>query len=102
MLLSRIAVRLVAGFLPLALTAAFGFLLAEGHLDLGGGEKDIVWVIPCALWSLLYAISSLVLWTRRWPLGRSILLSSAVAVLGLLLAGLALALVGQLGVGGRF
>jgi hypothetical protein len=100
--LGRIAIYLFAGLLPLVLTPVFGFLLAEGHLDLGGGEKDLIWVLPWALWALVYAISFLVLWARKWPLVRGVLRSSAIATLGILLVGLTLALLGQLGVGGRF
>ncbi|MEN8160073.1 MAG: hypothetical protein ABFS41_08385 [Myxococcota bacterium] len=100
--MSRPLLRLLAAFLPLLLVPAFGFLIAEGHLDLGGGDKDIVWVFPYAAWSLLYALSSVVLWVRGWPLSAAARRSALVAVLGVLAGGVALAAFGQLGVGGRF
>ena len=94
-----VAARLVLALLPLVLTPGFGYLLAEGLLDLGGGEKDLVLLLPWALWSLLYAICSFVLWRRKWSLGRSVLWSAVAATAGVLAAALLLALTGQLGVG---
>ena len=88
--------------LPLAITPALLQLLASGALDLGGGEKDLVWILPWFLWSLLYAISSFVLWRRGWPAFRSIGSSAVVGLAGILLAALLLAVFGQLGVAGRF
>jgi hypothetical protein len=100
--LVHVALRLLLALFPLLLTPALGFLLAESYLDLGGGEKDILWVLPWALWSLLYAVSSCVLWARHWPWQRALPRSAAVATGGILVGGLALALIGQLGSCGRF
>ena len=55
--------------LPLLLTPALFFALAEGYPDLGGGEKDIVMVLPWLLWSLLFAVSASVMIVRRRPVG---------------------------------
>jgi hypothetical protein len=98
----HVALRLLLALLPLILTPALGFLLAEGHVDLGGGEKDALWVLPWAIWSLLYAASSFVLWARHWPWQRALPRSAAVATAGILAGGLALVLIGQLGSCGRF
>src|SRR2546428_11408407 len=98
----RAIIRVLVALLPLFLTPVLGFLLAAGYLNLGGGEKDIIVVLPWAFCSLVYGISCLLFWYRRWPLGRSTFLSVIIAFAGLILAGLAFALIGHLGVGGRF
>jgi hypothetical protein len=71
-------------------------------INLGGGEKDIILILPWTFCSLVYGISCFFLWHRRWPLGRSTLFSIIVAIAGLVLAGVTLAGIGHLGVGGRF
>lgn len=76
-------------------------LIANGQLDLGGGEKDLVWVVPWFLWSMIFAVSSFVLWYRGWSLWRSSARSAAVGIGGVLFAALVLAAFGQLGIGGR-
>jgi hypothetical protein len=94
--------RAVTALLPLALTALLIYVAIGGRLDLGGGEKDLVWIFPPLLWSLLFAASALVCWHRGMPLGRSLVRSALVGMAGVVLAAALLALVGQLGVAGRF
>lgn len=95
------ASRVMTALLPLALAPVLVMLIANGQLDLGGGEKDLVWVVPWFLWSMIFAVSSFVLWYRGWSLWRSSARSAAVAFAGVVLAALALAAFGQLGIGGR-
>jgi hypothetical protein len=95
-------VRLVVALLPLAFVPLLVYLIASGEIDLGGGEKDLVWVLPFLLWSLLFGISSCVLWRRGWPALRSTVWSAVVGLLGVLVAATILAVFGQLGVAGRF
>jgi len=76
-------------------------LIANGHLDFGGGEKDLVWVLPWVLWSMIFAVSSFILWYRGWSLWLSSARSAAVAFGGVVLAAVVLAAFGQLGIGGR-
>lgn len=98
----RSALRVAIALLPLCLAPALVYLIGDGLIDIGGGEKDLVWVLPWTLWSLLFAIASLVLWRRGWSLSRSTGWSALIGVAGVLLAALALAAAGQLGVGGLF
>jgi hypothetical protein len=63
--------------LPLALTPIWGFLLSEGYLNLGGGCKDIILLIPWLLWSIVYSLIFTVLWIRGRSLGRLIAYSIA-------------------------
>jgi hypothetical protein len=64
--LTKVAVCL----LPLALTPVLGFLISDGYLNLGGGCKDIILLIPWLLWSLVYSLFFIVLWIRGRSLGR--------------------------------
>lgn len=95
-------IRVVVALLPLASVPVLIHLIARGDVGLDGGEKGLVWVLPWTLWSLLYALSSLVLWRRGWPTGRATVWSSVVGLAGVLVAAALLALMGQLGVAGRF
>ena len=100
--MGNIASRIITALFPLALTPVLVELIANGQLDLGGGEKDLVWVIPWFLWSMIFMLSSFFLWYRGWSLRRSSVRSAIVGVGGVLLAALLLAAFGQLGIGGRF
>lgn len=55
---------------PLALSPLLLFLAAEGYLNFGGGEKDIILMLPWVLWSLTYGIAFAVGWARKVPLRR--------------------------------
>lgn len=57
---------------PLALTPLLVLLIAEGYLNFGGGEKDLILVLPWLLWSLLYALVFAVGWSRKLPLKRTL------------------------------
>jgi hypothetical protein len=98
----RIAIRVLAALLPLLLTPALAYVLAEGDLNLGGGEKDIIVIVPWAFGSVVYGVTFFILWNRRIALGRSTVLSIAVAFAALLVAAVILALISHLGVLGRF
>ncbi len=71
--------KLIPALLPLLLTVLFAFLLMEGHISFGGGEKDIFLVVPLLAWSLVLMCCHLVLWWRKSPTGRSIAISAGVA-----------------------
>lgn len=57
--------------LPLALTPFWIFLIAEGYLNFGGGEKDLLLVIPWIVWSMLFLMIGVVAWVRglSWKRG---------------------------------
>ena len=97
---STIAIRLALAFAPLCATPLLVHGLASGALDLGGGEKDLVLVLPWALWSGLFATASLVLWRRGWSLSRASLGAAIIGVAGILLAAAVLAGFGELGLRG--
>ena len=93
--------RLGLVLLPLALTPLLFVLIAEGVVNLGGGEKDLFVLLPWTLGAVLFAVSSLVLWRRGWSVARATGMAATVSlgVLACLFA--VLAAVSLLGVAGR-
>ena len=51
-------VQAIFATVPLLLTPVLFYALAEGVLNLGGGEKDIIWVFPWLSWSIIFAVCS--------------------------------------------
>ena len=78
--------KLFWGVLPLLLSGVLVWLTMEGHLNFGGGEKDVLLAIPLLLWSLAYLSCYLVLWWRGCPTKRSVVVSSGLATGLVLLA----------------
>lgn len=86
----RVLLRLALAVAPLGLSVLFAWATAEGHLNFGGGEKDILLAGPLLLWSLVYLITCLVLWARRARLKRTTLISAVVATALIAIAWIAL------------
>jgi hypothetical protein len=59
-----IMLRVLVCLLPLLLTPLWAYLIADGYLNLGGGEKDLIWLLPWLLWSALFAIAGAISWSR--------------------------------------
>jgi hypothetical protein len=68
----RFLTKIAICLLPLALTPLLAILISEGYLNLGGGCKDIILLIPWLLWSLLYSVFFIVLWIRGRSFGQLI------------------------------
>jgi hypothetical protein len=94
--------RTIVALTPLGLTPVLLNLIADGALSVGGGEKDLVWLLPWTLWSVTFAVSSFVLWSRGWPVAGASARAALIGVGVVLVAAAALAALGQLGIGGRF
>ena len=45
---------------PLLITPLMAYLLSEGIIGFGGGEKDTLFLIPYILWSILYLIAGII------------------------------------------
>jgi len=60
--------RLILSIVPLALTPLLGFLIAEGYLNFGGGEKDLLLLIPWMVWSVVYFVLFLIFWKRKFSI----------------------------------
>ena len=71
--------RLILCLFPLLATPLLALLIAEGYLDFGGGEKDLLLLLPWILWSLAFLVFSAVFWRRRVPVGRGLLLATGAA-----------------------
>jgi len=71
--------QVVLALLPLLLTPAIIYGLAEGVVDFGGGEKDIMLALPWLIWSFVFAMCSLVLIYRRWDIRRWTLRSALIS-----------------------
>ena len=86
----RTIITLILCFLPLGLTPLFGYLLAEGWVNLGGGEKDLLMLIPWLIWSLTFSIVFIVFWVKKRSLQTIIIyaVTAATALLFILWLGL--------------
>lgn len=71
--------QVILALIPLLLTPALIYGLAEGFLDFGGGEKDIVLALPWLIWSVVFASCSFVLIYHRWSIGRWTVRSAVIA-----------------------
>jgi hypothetical protein len=66
--------------LPLLFTPVLFFMLAEGWLNLGGGDKDIVVTLPYLIWALLFFIAAVVLIVKGWSFRRWLVRAGLVSV----------------------
>ena len=73
----------ILALIPLFLTPALIYGLAEGILDFGGGEKDIILALPWLIWSVVFAICSFILIYHRWGTVRWTLRSAVIATMAL-------------------
>lgn len=69
--MTRVLGRLALSLLPLSMTPFIGFGLADGYINLGGGCKDILGLIPWILWSLAYFLFFIVFWRKKFTLIRT-------------------------------
>jgi len=90
--MSAIAIRIITALAPLLLTPALGWAIGNGTLNFGGGEKDIILLIPWVVWAIGFATAALVYWWRHAGLGPSLLWAVAWATGVLIFVGLAFAL----------
>jgi len=70
---------------PLLLSPLILFALAEGWVDFGGAEKDVLLIVPYLIWALTFFVCANILILKRWLLIRWIKCSFAIAT-SLLLA----------------
>jgi hypothetical protein len=67
------------------LSPVLGFLIADGHLNFGAGEKDLFLLVPWMAWSALYLVVFIILWIMRKSTGMIMLYAvcGATILLGL-------------------
>lgn len=68
---------------PFIIAVLLGYVLLHGMVDFGGGEKDLVFIIPSMAFALSYMIIYLIL-VRKVSLLRTVLYSTCIS-LGLLI-----------------
>jgi len=92
------ASHLLLALVPLAFTPGLVFLLAEGILSFGGGEKDLILALPYIVWALLFFITALVLIIKQWSIARWFQRSLLVSIGLMLSLWIVVWLTGSLGV----
>ena len=75
--MQKLSAKLLVAVTPLLLTFLFAWFVVEG--DYFGNDKDIVLVVPLLAWSLVFLLTFIILWWRKFTLGRSVVISAAVA-----------------------
>lgn len=71
--------RLSIAVAPLSSSLLFAWLVMEGHLNFGSGEKDVFLTIPLLLWSGIFLLGELTLWLQGFALSRSVTVSAGLA-----------------------
>ncbi len=82
----RLLLKFFIAVTPFLLTFIFAWLVMDGYLNFGGGEKDIFLAVPLLLWSLLFMCCYFVLWWQRSSIKRSVIFAGAFATGGLMVA----------------
>lgn len=72
-------VRWPGGLLPLALTPLWALAIGEGMVDLGGGDKDVFWLLPWTLWSLVFLVAFAPRWRWRGGCARRLAVAAGIA-----------------------
>jgi hypothetical protein len=47
------------------LTPIWGYLVADGYLNFGSGEKDLFLLIPWFVWAFIYFLIFIIAWIKR-------------------------------------
>jgi hypothetical protein len=84
--------------IPLLVMPALIYATAEGWLNFGGGEKDLLLAIPYVLWATVFFVTGFVLIVNRWALRRWLRRSAILSIGTLFAAWVLLVLAGSLGV----
>ena len=80
------------------LTPGVIYVLAEGWLDSGGGEKDILLAIPYFLWAVIFFIVAIVLIIKRWTGRKWLWYAVSISVAAMLVSGIFVYFLGWLGI----
>jgi hypothetical protein len=91
-MISDFFIKFILWLLPISLTPLWGYLIADGYLNFGGGEKDLFLLALWIVWSLLYMLIFIVCWVKRMKMKRVLLFSMGGATVILVTAGIVLAI----------
>jgi len=89
---------LAAAVLPVLLTPLLLFAIAEDWLNFGGGEKDLLLIIPYFIGASTFSISAIFLIVKKWALGQWLVRSILVSGTVLIALGLAAYITSSLGI----
>ena len=78
--------KVILCLLPLLMTPVWGYLIAEGYLNFGGGEKDLFLLVPWIVWSFIYLLGFIFLWVKGKETKTIVKYSTGAATAILLLA----------------
>lgn len=78
--------RLAVAFAPLLVCVALAWAVTGGPLGFGGGEKDLLLVLPLVALALVYALVSLLMWALRASLSRASGVAVVVSLVTLVVA----------------
>lgn len=70
-------------FFPLLLTPVLFYALAEGYINLGGGGKDIIVVVPYFIWALIFLIVAIIFIIKHKTLFKWVIRSSAISIIAM-------------------
>jgi len=71
--------KVIGAVWPLVIFPILLYLTAQGTLDLGGGEKDIVIAIPMLVFTLFYLVSFIILIKKKKRTFIAVMLSSFIS-----------------------
>ena len=77
--------RIGIGIFPLALTPLLARLIADGYLNFGGGEKDLILLIPWVIWSALFLILFIITWIKKLSIKKGLIYSAGLSLLVIIL-----------------
>jgi hypothetical protein len=92
--------RIAICIFPLALTPLLAHLISDGYLNFGGGEKDLLLLIPWLIWSVIFLAVFIVTWIKKVSIITGILYSGAISTFALLLIWLILFILSSAGLSG--
>jgi hypothetical protein len=74
--LRQTAIRIILLLLPLALTPVWTILISDGLLNFGGGEKDLLLLIPWLIWSFIFLVIFITCWIKKLSIKKGLAYST--------------------------
>jgi hypothetical protein len=75
--MQKLLIKIFVAITPLLVTLLFAWFVMAG--DYFGNDKDIILVVPILAWSLIFLLTYIIFWWRKFTLGRTFVISAIVA-----------------------